>query len=92
MMNHISLMKKVATRPGMYLVEETFDNFIALVTGYDMALEGTFLHGFNDWLWKRDIIGHPQSWMAMPHYVKQETEVEKMEYFVSLLEKFTSEK
>jgi len=45
-----TLFAAVRRRPGMYMLEPSFDEAVAFVQGVDAGNAGCLLHGFREWL------------------------------------------
>ncbi len=55
----------VFARPSMFVVRVSVDAVVAYVSGYDAALGGSALIGFQQWLIARGAIGNNQHWTAL---------------------------
>ena len=49
-MKEIELFKHIKDRLGLFVPNSTYDNYVSLIIGYDLAKEHTLLKGFNEWL------------------------------------------
>src|SRR5215831_7158032 len=58
-------LHRVFTHPGMYVHPVSFGTVTALVEGYDMALHGGLLFGFDEWLVVKVGGGNNLAWPAL---------------------------
>ena len=49
-MKEIELFKHIKDRLGLFVPNSSYDNYVSLIIGYDLAKEHTLLKGFNEWL------------------------------------------
>ncbi|PQO42079.1 hypothetical protein [Blastopirellula marina] len=61
----IDWIEHVTTRPSMWIQPGTYDNVVAFLAGYDLALQGAFLAGFDEWLAMRYRRAHNMAWSGM---------------------------
>ena len=59
-MREIELFKHIKDHLGLFVPNSTYDNYVSLIIGYDLAKEHTLLKGFNEWL---------ASKYKLPHFV-----------------------
>ena len=49
-MREIELFKHIKDRLGLFVPNSTYDNYVSLIIGYDLAKEHRLLKGFSEWL------------------------------------------
>jgi hypothetical protein len=54
-----------AARPGMFLIDDTFDSVAAFVSGLDYANDHALLNGFDDWFQRKQGVRSPLIWSAL---------------------------
>lgn len=59
-MREIELFKHIKDHLGLFIPNSTYDNYVSLIIGYDLAKEHTLLKGFDEWL---------ASKYKLPHFV-----------------------
>jgi hypothetical protein len=64
-MDYIQLFERVKKYPGMYIVEETYEEAAAFVLGCDAGNEFGLLAGFRQWLIVRLNYGNNLAWIGL---------------------------
>jgi hypothetical protein len=73
-MTYPPIFAGIRKQPGMYVWPDTYEAVIAYVQGYDAALEGALLLGFEEWLMAQMKWGSNLHWPALvPELIKRRT-------------------
>ena len=49
-MKEIELFKHIKDCIGMFVPDSTYNNYVSLIIGYDLAKDNILLEGFSEWL------------------------------------------
>lgn len=49
-MKEIELFRHIKDCIGMFVPNSTYDNYVSLIIGYDLAKDNILLEGFSEWL------------------------------------------
>jgi hypothetical protein len=89
-----------AARPGMFLVEDTFDTVAAFVSGLDYASDHALLNGFDDWYQRKQGVRSPLIWSELikEHFEhladaeKSKFDSNNVRYLLVMIEQFIVER